>query len=175
MNRNEQITPQPGSYETGSTRPPKRNRGILAVLLALVIFLGGIASILRFMNVRLFQQLSPDRVAVRFYAAPEQQEASVINISALGVRAEAISEPYRRYYRLPAGLFLSYVGKDTPAHTAGLRQGDILLSVNGKRVTNLNTLQTLLESTDTKAPLLVIFCREGVHYSATVLLRGDGD
>lgn len=45
-------------YRTGSTKPPKRHRGLIAVLLVLVILLSGILSILGVMNVRLFQKLN---------------------------------------------------------------------------------------------------------------------
>lgn len=45
------------SYETGSTQPPKSRCGIIAVLLVLVIFLGGIVSALGILNIRLSAQL----------------------------------------------------------------------------------------------------------------------
>lgn len=46
-----------GIYQTGSTRPPKSHGGLIAVLLVLVIFLGGIASALGLLNIRLFSQI----------------------------------------------------------------------------------------------------------------------
>ncbi len=45
------------SYETGRTKPPKSRRGITALLLIAVIFLGGITSALGIMNIKLFRQL----------------------------------------------------------------------------------------------------------------------
>ena len=45
------------SYETGRTKPPKSRRGIIALLLIAVIFLGGIASAVGIMNIKLFQRL----------------------------------------------------------------------------------------------------------------------
>ncbi len=47
-----------GVYRTGSTKPPKNHRGLIAVLLVTVILLCGIVSILGIMNIRLFQQVS---------------------------------------------------------------------------------------------------------------------
>ena len=47
----------PNVYRTGSTKPRKSHRGIIAVLLAAVIILCGAVSILGAMNVRLFQKL----------------------------------------------------------------------------------------------------------------------
>ena len=47
-------------YQTGSTCPPKSRSGIVAFLLAAVIFLGGIVSALGLLNIRLFRQINDD-------------------------------------------------------------------------------------------------------------------
>ena len=47
-----------GVFGTGNTMPPKSHSGIIALLLILVIFLSGIVSLLSFMNIKLFHQLS---------------------------------------------------------------------------------------------------------------------
>lgn len=61
-NRNQNTDPwDEGVYGTGSTMPPKSHRGIIALLLILVIFLSGIVSVLSFLNIRLFQQLSLEK------------------------------------------------------------------------------------------------------------------
>ena len=44
-------------YETGSTRPPRKHGGLIALLLVAVIFLGGISSALGILNIRLSSQL----------------------------------------------------------------------------------------------------------------------
>lgn len=46
-----------GTYQTGNTTPPKKSNPLVAVLLMLVIFLGGIASALGVINLRLLAQL----------------------------------------------------------------------------------------------------------------------
>jgi len=46
-----------GTYQTGSTRPPKSHKGVITVLLILVILLGGLVSALSVLNVRLFKQI----------------------------------------------------------------------------------------------------------------------
>ncbi len=55
-------------YQTGSTRPPKNRRGLVAFLLGAVIFLGGIVSALGLLNIRLFRQISSE---------PDNQDPSV--------------------------------------------------------------------------------------------------
>lgn len=47
-----------GTYQTGAIRPPKRSSGLVAFLLVLVIFLGGLCSGLGIVNVRLLEELS---------------------------------------------------------------------------------------------------------------------
>ena len=47
-----------GTYQTGSTTPPKRVSGPVTVLLLLVVFLGGLVSGLGLLNFKLIQQLS---------------------------------------------------------------------------------------------------------------------
>ena len=46
-----------GTYQTGNTTPPKKGNLLVTVLLMLVIFLGGIASALGIINLRLLAQL----------------------------------------------------------------------------------------------------------------------
>ncbi len=50
----------PGWYETGSTKPPKNYRGLIALLLVVVIFLGGLVSVLGILNVKLFTMLQAE-------------------------------------------------------------------------------------------------------------------
>ena len=47
----------PSIYGTGRTSPPKNHGGLIAVLLVIVIFLGGLVSVLGILNVKLFRQL----------------------------------------------------------------------------------------------------------------------
>ena len=45
-------------YQTGSTKPPKNHRGLVAAALVAIIFFGGIFSALGLMNIRLFRHPS---------------------------------------------------------------------------------------------------------------------
>ena len=47
-----------GTYQTGYTRPPRRSRGLVALLLVIIIFLCGIVSILTMLNIRIFQEMA---------------------------------------------------------------------------------------------------------------------
>ena len=65
-----------GVYGTGSTQPPKSHRALLALLLVIIIFLGGIATALSILNIRLFQELHRKENALMVaYAVQSQTEA----------------------------------------------------------------------------------------------------
>lgn len=73
MNENNWNGDQPleqSSYQTGSTRPPKKRGGAVAVLLVAVIFLSGISSALGLLNIKLSYELQEnegDNRPVSFY------------------------------------------------------------------------------------------------------------
>ena len=68
--RNHNEPWDPSIYGTGRTKPPKSHGGLIAVLLVVVIFLGGLVSVLGILNVKLFNELSnqpaqqPDSLSV---------------------------------------------------------------------------------------------------------------
>ena len=65
-----------GVYGTGSTQPPKSHRALLALLLVIIIFLGGIATALSILNIRLFHERHQREDALTVaYAVQSQTEA----------------------------------------------------------------------------------------------------
>ena len=68
-----------GSWQTGSTEPPKDKGGIMALLLILMIFLCGIITMLGILNVKLFNQLKQQEElhsAISF--VPEETRSTTI-------------------------------------------------------------------------------------------------
>ncbi len=67
------------SYQTGSTQPPKKRGGVVAVLLAAVIFLSGISSALGLLNIKLSYELrenGEDNRPVSFYPTDTTGESA---------------------------------------------------------------------------------------------------
>lgn len=136
--------PEQNTYQTGSTNPPKSYQSIIAVLLILVIFLGGIVGILSMMNIRLFRLLEQkEKNSVEFSKTAEdipalasELEATEISGEDFGFSCQEITGLYRSYQQLPGGLYISQVVPNSPAAKADLRQGDILVKLNGVAVEN---------------------------------------
>ncbi len=65
------------SYKNGSTKPPKNRSGLIALLLIAAVFLGGIASVLGIMNIRLTRQLEAgnDDSNMAFFETSSQDTA----------------------------------------------------------------------------------------------------
>ena len=66
-----------GSWQTGSTRPPKDRGGTMALLLILIIFLCGIITVLGILNVKLFNQLQVrEEAPASISFTPEETETA---------------------------------------------------------------------------------------------------
>lgn len=89
--RNHQYDPWDyGVYETGRTRPPKNYGGLAAVLLVIVIFLGGLVSALSVLNIKLFAQLndqSGGEEAVSFVSEMEEEDPTVCSSEPASIAA----------------------------------------------------------------------------------------
>ena len=78
-----------GVYETGRTKPPKSYGSLIALLLVVVIFLGGLVTVLSLLNVKLFAQLQDlsrkeekDPFSLITETEPTEEELSAFDPSA---------------------------------------------------------------------------------------------
>ena len=76
------------SYKTGSTNPPKKHGGVVAVLCVTVILLLGIISALGAMNIRLFQKLQgKGEYSMSFLEGEPQKNETLHGMDQLGPSA----------------------------------------------------------------------------------------
>ena len=92
----------------------------------------------------------------------------------LGIQGEAVSAAYQRYYRLPAGVRITQVLSGGAAKEAGLEVGDILLSINGVRVTDSDALATALYSYKAGDTVQLSFYRGHLQRTVSVTLGQAG-
>ena len=86
----------------------------------------------------------------------------------LGITGEAVSTFYQLYYRLPEGLYITEVTQGSDAARKGIQPGDILLWLDGTRVTDAEDLTTLLYGFCVDDTVEAVIYRAGSQYSVTL-------
>jgi len=88
----------------------------------------------------------------------------------LGIEGEALSSFYQHYYRLPAGLYITYVEPGSDAHSKGIQDGDLLLSVDNQRITTMDELKSVLFDREVGQTVEAIIFRAGERYRVELTL-----
>jgi len=91
----------------------------------------------------------------------------------LGVAIDDISEEAARYYGLDSAegvLITGFVGEDSPAEAAGLAEGDVIVSVDGRPVADRVELQMLVASANPGDTVSLGVVREGQRQEIPVTL-----
>jgi serine protease Do len=88
----------------------------------------------------------------------------------LGITGQAISTFYQFYYRMPAGILITEVDEGSSAAQQGLRRGDILLTLDGVAVTNLDILQEITYASTVGQELQATVYREGREITLTLIM-----
>ncbi len=89
----------------------------------------------------------------------------------LGLEGKSVSAFYQIYYHLPAGLMITRVESGSTAAQLGIQRGDILLSLNGARVTGADAMEEILYTCAVGDTLEAVFYTGGreVKCSLTVM------
>ena len=161
-------------YRTGSTEPKKPKRGIAAAILILVIFLGGINTAFRLLDIRLFREITKDAgiapASVRFSAEKDRSASQAPNVPALGIRGENISDFEHLYYDVPAGFYITEVATGSPANAAGILPGDVLLYFNGQYTPDLESLKQKIAACNPGESVCLLLHRQNSAYSVEIRL-----
>lgn len=88
----------------------------------------------------------------------------------LGITGESISRFYMRYYGFPAGLYITEVDSGSDAAQQGIQPGDILLSIDSTRITDMDGLNTALYSHQAGDTVKVSIYRAGMQYNLELKL-----
>ena len=88
----------------------------------------------------------------------------------LGLKGQAISTFYQFYYRMPAGILITEVIEGSSAAQQGIRRGDILMTLDGVAVTNLDILQEITYASTVGQELQATFYREGREITLTLTM-----
>jgi len=79
----------------------------------------------------------------------------------LGVQVKNITERRLKNLNLDVGLEIIKVYKDSPADKAGLKEGDILLKINGKLLEDLDEMIEMINAMEIDEKIMITYVREG--------------
>jgi len=95
--------------------------------------------------------------------------SGTVKRGAIGVQFNAQSSPVLlRTFGADHGIVIDTVQADSPADRAGLKRGDVILSVNGQAVRSGDELVAVVSDTDIGKKLHVEYLREGKRSTADV-------
>lgn len=94
----------------------------------------------------------------------------------IGLLGETISRFDQYYYGIPAGLYITAVDNDSHAAELGIEVGDILMSIDGQRITSQSDLENLIYSMQVGDTVEAVIYRGGSQYRIRLNLteyKGD--
>lgn len=74
----------------------------------------------------------------------EAQQVSKEEQAYLGIKGSDVTKEYAQYYNIPEGIYVGEVSDDSPAKSAGMLTGDIIVQFNDKETTAMESLQERL-------------------------------
>ena len=91
----------------------------------------------------------------------------------LGVTIEDLKKNMHKMYRNEQGALISDIMPDTPAAKAGFKRGDLIIEVNGKKITGRTELQNAIGMYAPGSQVNITFEREKRINSVTVTLASQ--
>ena len=139
------MSPQSHSYGTG-TRPEQIPSRLPVILVALFL-LTQLIFVLYLCGEETATPLteSSENLAEILEQTPVSNQRCTDSCG-LGLELSGLSEAQQRYWSLPAGVFVEAVFDNGNAFSAGLRVGDILVSINDEPTPDIETARRLLSS-----------------------------
>lgn len=89
---------------------------------------------------------------------------------AIGINGESLPSAFRAYYRLPNGIYLTYVNPESDAYAKGLQEGDIITAINDTDISTLDELNTVKNDFSAGDTVTLTVYRGGKYYLVDVVL-----
>jgi len=105
------------------------------------------------------------------------KESGSVQRAYLGVLPQPMDQAMADYYGMdsPRGVLVSRVNEDTPASRAGLEDGDIILSVDGKEIKNPSMLRNVISLSEVGQDVDLAIVRQGKEKNISVRLDAFPD
>ena len=92
----------------------------------------------------------------------------------LGLEGQAVSMLYQLYGRLPQGLYITDVDPGSSAAQIGIQEGDVLMSLDGVRITGTDSYEAQLYTYQVGDTVTAIIYRDGRQYEVTLTVGEAG-
>jgi serine protease Do len=141
------------TYQTGAIKEPRGSSGLVALLLLVVIFLGGICSVLGVINIRLLSQLADKKEET----VPIDQEFQIPDISTNSI-LDQLDLPLPE---LPAKISLRLQTQDSPYYTLDGAQNLTQQQIQDKNAASLVRVQSLTHFNSTEDGIGLVLSKDG--------------
>ena len=165
-------------YGTGSTKPPKNYRGIIAALLILVVFLVSVITALSIMNIQLFRMLTTGQEngnAVSFSRSDVQPVRAIsdetVEFASLQIAGQNMDGVFGHYLSFPDGVYVCRVFSQGAEEQDGLQVGDVIVTAAGQAVENCDDLQAILQAQAAGSRLQLVVHRNGEPITLEFILQ----
>ena len=103
------------------------------------------------------------------------QNGKVINRPWIGISYVKITRQLAQYYRLPSteGVLIAQVESHSPADYAGLRKGDIIEAVDGRRIEDTSDISLSVRKKSINDKLVITINRYGSRFEVDIRLRAQ--
>ena len=89
---------------------------------------------------------------------------------AIGIDGETLPATYRIYYRLPQGIYVMRVYRNSDAAAKGVSEGDIITAINGVSVTTMEQLNRVKNQFTAGQTITLTIYRGGVSSDVEIIL-----
>ena len=86
----------------------------------------------------------------------------------IGIKGEKVTDEMRELTgeKIPDGMYVTDVARDSTAYTSGIMIGDIIVQINNKQVENLGTIQNVLANSNEGGTVTIVLKRKiGTSYN----------
>lgn len=160
------------TYQTGSTCPPKEHGSTLVLILCLLVFLCGTATTLGMVKIHLARQLGEEaeleEIPVSFTRTAAQTAQGNLP---LGFTGQEVSTFWQEYNDLPQGIYITQVDLFSDAAAKGLEPGDILLSMDGVRITSTDAFNSQLSTYEAGDSVTLTVYQSGKQVSLNLIFH----
>ena len=91
----------------------------------------------------------------------------------MGISAQEVTEEISRMYDLPVGIYISEVVQGGAAEAAGIKKGDVLISLDGTKISSMSDLDAVKKKHKAGDTVSVVVSREGKQVTLKITFTED--